>query len=108
MFITKRMSKIIHLQVSIFIFLLKTQTTLMGQEVRIIRHGLILPSMMRQGYIGNSQPAYPRITTDGIKGDGLYATDPAMIGLNTVTFNWSGQTAGVFDNVQSYTVLRLA
>ncbi|MFI4911851.1 MAG: glycoside hydrolase domain-containing protein [Sedimentisphaeraceae bacterium JB056] len=56
------------------------------------------------GYIGNSQPAYPRITTDGIKGDGLYATDPAMIGLNTVTFNWSGQTADVFDNVQSYTV----
>ena len=55
-------------------------------------------------FIGNSQPAYPTITAEGIKGDALYGTEALMSGLNTVTTNWTGNTTNAFSYVQSYTV----
>lgn len=55
-------------------------------------------------YVGNDQAAYPTITTDGIKGDAFYASDPSKAGETTVTTNWTGSTTNAFSNVQSYTV----
>ena len=55
-------------------------------------------------YIGTDLPAYPMITTDGIKGDAFYASDPTKIGDKTATINWTVATKNAFSQVQSYTV----
>ena len=55
-------------------------------------------------YIGNSQPTYPTITSDGIKGDALYASDQTKTGLKTMTISWTASTVSAFSQAQSYTV----
>jgi hypothetical protein len=51
-----------------------------------------------------SAPTWPEITSDGIKDDALYASDPSKTGMGTMTLNWTNSVKDVFSNVQSYTV----
>jgi hypothetical protein len=55
-------------------------------------------------YIGSTTaPTWPEITTDGIKGDALYATDSTKSG-GTMTINYSNSMQDIFDGATSYTI----
>ena len=58
-------------------------------------------------YVGSTAaPTWPEITTDGVKGDAFYATDPEVSG-KTMTLNYSyegGNVQDLFDGVISYTI----
>ena len=57
------------------------------------------------GYIGAvTAPAWPEITTDGVKGDAFYAADSAKIGQKTMTLSWTSDVKDIFSSVESYTV----
>jgi len=61
-------------------------------------------SGLAPGYVGNSTVTRPEITTDGIKGDAFYASDPTKSG-GTVTLSWTDAAVkDSFAAAQSYTV----